>query len=60
MIIDQFGGCQQVLTQQFPKIQRRAKSNATRWRQVVHVLVADCNINTKIKNENKFLPLNIL
>ena len=42
------------------EVQRRAKSNATRWRQVVRVLVADCNINTKIKNENKFLPLNIL
>ena len=41
-------------------VQRRAKSNATKWRQVVRVLVADCNINTKTKNENKFLPLNIL
>jgi len=38
-------------------IQHRAKSNATTWRQAVHVLGVQYNLNNESNNDNKFYLL---
>jgi len=35
------------------QVQRRAKSNATIWWQLMHVIAVRCNINTKTKKKEK-------